>query len=251
MKEFHGGKEAAETLTGWIEAIAMMLAAWIMSTFFGRRGHAPQPSPARQQSLPVEPDPTPARQHPLPEPRTVHNDRALRAKADKASAKLRAESDRRWQALYLRRYLGRKLSGIEERRRGPHPKARKLSEAILAYANVLDQESAHEIAATPTDRLAREIPRIESEGAEIAGKAIDPTITRPNAMPPIRPAWLDAQAAMEVAQAQAAAQAIVNAEFAGPPIDPSELEAVPDDFGGAMPPEISPDDLEPLAPTSP
>lgn len=238
MKEFEGGKEAAETITGWVEAIAAMLAAWIMSRIFGRRGHAPQPAPARQHLLPVEADPASDRQQALPEPRTVWSDRALRAKADKVSAKLRAESERRWQALYLRRYLGRKLAGPEDRSRGPHPKARKLPEAILAYANTLDQETAHEIAATPTDRLAREIPRIAAEGAEIAEKAIDPTIVRPNALPPVRPAWLAVQADMEAAQAAAAAQAIVDAEIA-PPIDQAELDAVPEDFGG------------PASPTSP
>lgn len=245
MKEFKGGLEAAQKFGDWVEAIAMMLAAWIMQRLFGRR--AQQPAPARQRLLPVESNPEPARQHLLPEPRTPRNDRALAAKAKKASARLRAESDRRWQALYLRRYLQRKLSGIEDRNRGPHPKSRKLPASILAYANTLDQEMAAEIAATPTDRLAREMPRITAEGAEIAAKAIDPTITKPNALPPCRPAWMAVQADMEAAAQAAQAQAIIDAEIA-PPIDQAELDAVPEDFGGALPPEIDLDDLEPLAP---
>lgn len=243
MKEFEGGKEMAEKLGDMIEALALILAHWIMSTLFRRR--AQQPAPARQRLLPVEPDPTPKAAPDTPEPRTVWNDRTMRAKADRASERLKAESERRWTALYLRRYLQRKMAGIEDRKLGPHPKARRLSPGVLAWANVQDQESAAEIAATPTDRLAREIPRIESEGKEIAAKAIDPTIIMPNASPPVRPAWLDVQAAMEAAQASA--QALIDAEIAGPPIDPAELEAVPDDFGGM--PTIDPDDLEPLSPS--
>ncbi|MBY0430020.1 MAG: hypothetical protein K2Q10_02390 [Rhodospirillales bacterium] len=248
MKEFKGGLEAAQKFGDMIEAIAMMLAAWIMQTLFRRRD--PVSAPARQRPLPVEADPTPARQQTLPEPRTPRNDRALAAKAKRASERLRAESERRWTALYLRRYLQRKMSGAEDRSRGPHPKARKLPASILAYANTLDAETAAEIAATPTDRLAREIPRITAEGAEIASKAIDPTIVKPNALPPVRPAWMAVQADMEAAQAAASAQAIIDAEI-NPPIDPADLEAVPEDFGGALPPEIAPDDLEPLNQTSP
>ncbi|NFV79004.1 hypothetical protein [Magnetospirillum aberrantis] len=247
MKEFRGGLEAAQKFGDWVEAVVAIMAAWIMSRLFGRRGHVP----ARQQVLPVESPPEPERQQALPEPRTVWNDRALRAKARKAGEKLKAESDRRWQALYLRRYLQRKMAGADERSRGPHPKAAKLPESILAWANVQDQEMAHEIAATPTEKLAREIPRITSEGAEIAAKAIDPTIVRPNSLPPTRPAWLEVQAGMEAAAQAAQAQAIVDAEI-NPPIDQAELDALPEDFGGpSAPPEIDPDDLEPLAPTSP
>jgi hypothetical protein len=249
MKEFSGGKEAAETLTGWIEALAMMLAAWIMQTLFRRR-HAPQPVPARHQPMPVEPTLKPQAAPTGPEPRSVWNDRTLRAKADRASERLKADSDRKWQAVYLKRYLQRKLSDAGTRKLGPHPKAHKLAPGLLAWANTIDGETAHALSLTPTATLAREIARIGDEGAQIAAKAIDPTITRPNAMPPQRPAWLEVQASMEAAQAQAAAQAIVDAEFACPSIDPTELEAVPDDFGGMLP-EISPDDLEPLAPTSP